>query len=72
MKVKVTVYSYYIDGIRICHLTVDFEDDLKSLVDFLTMILLQNRLRFYEYFTPRQRARIVGTICKVTLDKFIN
>ena len=72
MKVKVTVHSNYIDCKRKCHLTVDFENDLKSLVDFLTMILLQNRYRLYEYFTPRQCSRIVGMIDKVTVDKFIN
>lgn len=72
MKVKVTVHSIYGRENRECHLTVDFQDDLKLLVDFLTMILLRNRYRLYEYFSPRQSSRIVGIIDKVTIDKFIN
>lgn len=72
MKVKVTVHTLYGYDKRECHLTVDFKNDLKALIEFLYMIHLQNKLRFYEYFTPRQSARIIGTIYKVTLDKFIN
>lgn len=72
MKVKVKVHTLYGYDKRECRLTVDFKNDLKSLVNFLSIILTQNRYMFYDYFTSRQRSRIVGVIQKITIDKFIN
>lgn len=72
MKVKVTVHTLYGYDKRECHLTVDFKNELKDLVNFLSIILTHNHYMCYEYFTPRQRSRIVGMIQRITIDKFIN
>lgn len=72
MKVKVTVRTLYGYDKRECHLTVDFKNDLKALVVFCNTICNGNFYMTYEQFTPRQRARIVGFIQEITVDKFIN
>lgn len=72
MKVKVTVHTLYGFEKRECHLTVDFKNDLKCLVNFLIIILSHNHFMIYDYLTSRQRSRIVGCIQNITVDKFIN
>lgn len=72
MKVKVKVHTLYGYDTRECRLTVDFKNDFKDLVNFLSIILMHNYYLCYDYFTPRQRSRIVGIIQKITIDKFIN
>lgn len=72
MKIKVTVYSRYGYDERKCVLTVNFRDNLELLAKFITMSQSVNCYMCYELFTPRQRARIVGSISRITVDKFIN